>query len=106
MKHLVTFKRRDVAPVPPETVARLLSAQRDWFREKTADGTIDAGYGFAQGGGGVAILNAETGEELNDIIHSAPVFALTDTTVQPLAELEVTLTNAVESIERAIGVTA
>ena len=106
MKYLVTVKRRDNVPVPPEAVGGILSAQRDWIRERLADGTFDVAYGFPQGGGGIAILNAESAEELSDILIGSPVFAIAELTAQPLAEIDVTLGNAIQALQRATAVPA
>ncbi len=105
MKYLVTVKRRDNIPAPPEAIAGMLAAQREWIREKVADGTFDIAYGFPQGGGGISIVNADSGEELSEILIGAPVFAIADLTVQPLAEIDVTLGNAVQALQRAASVT-
>jgi hypothetical protein len=49
MKYLVTVRRRDGVPVPPDAVAGRLLAQRDWIQERIDDGTFDVGYTLAQG---------------------------------------------------------
>ena len=106
MKYLVTVKRRDNVSMPPEAIAGILNGQREWIRDKLADGTFDAAFSFPQGGGGVAIVNADSAEELNGIITSGPVFAISDQTVQPLADIDVALGNAVEALQRTAGVPA
>lgn len=104
MKYLVTVKRRDSVSLPPEAISGILSAQRDWIRDRVADGTFDLAYGFPQGGGGIAIVNADSGEELSEILASTPVFGIADQSVQPLAELDVTLGNAIQALQRAASV--
>jgi len=64
MKFLVMTTRRQ-APIPPEAIARILLAQREWFEEHLSEGTFDCVYGYPQGGGGVAIVNADTTEVLS-----------------------------------------
>ena len=50
MKFLVTVTPRQVAPMPPGAIAEVLSAQRDWLKQKLEDGTLDCAYGFIGGG--------------------------------------------------------
>ena len=99
MKYLVTLRRREV-PVPPEAMARMLLAQHDWLQEKLADGTFDVAYTFAQAGGGIGIVNAESGDELNGIITSSPLFGVANVELQPLAEIS-TLSNAARAMQSA-----
>src|SRR5712692_863657 len=106
LKYLVTVKRRDSVPFPPEAIAGILAGQRDFIREKITDGTFDAAYGFPQGGGGIAIVNADSAEELSDILTSSPVFAIAEQTVLPLAEIDVTLGNSIQAMQRATAVPA
>ncbi len=87
MKYLVTLRRRDGVSIPPEAVAGMLLAQRDWLQEKVDDGTFDSAYPFAQGGGGIGIVNAGSGEELNEILTSSPLFGVTQIEVGPVAGL-------------------
>jgi len=105
MKYLVTTRRRDGVAVPPDAIAGLLLAQRDWLQEKIDDGAIDAAYIFAQGGGGIGIANADSGEELNEIITSAPLFAFSQIDVQPLADFAA-LENSANAMRRAATVPA
>jgi muconolactone delta-isomerase len=102
MKYLVMFRRRDV-PVPPEVVAEMLVAQRDWAQEKVGDGTLDCAYIFAVGGGGIGIVNADSGDELHDLVSSSPVFPITQVEIEPLAEVS-NLTVAAGALQRAAGV--
>jgi muconolactone delta-isomerase len=105
MKYLVTTRRRDGVPVPPEAIAGLLLAQRDWLQEKIDEEVLDVAYTFAQGGGGIGIANADSGEELNEILTSAPLFGLSQIDVQPLADIA-TLENMANAMRRAATIPA
>ena len=105
MKFLVTVRRRDGVPAPREAVAGMLHAQRDWMQEKLDEGTFDTAYTFAQGGGGIGIVNAETGDELNEIITSSPLFGISEVEVQPLAGIGA-IDNAANAISRGARVPA
>jgi muconolactone delta-isomerase len=87
MKYLLTMRRRDGVQVPPEALAGMLIAQRDWLQENAGNGTFDAVYTFAQGGGGIAIANVESAEELTELLTSSPLFGVSNIEVQPLAEI-------------------
>ena len=104
MKYLVTMRRRDGVPVPPDAIAGMLLAQRDWLQQKVEEDVFDAAYTFAQGGGGVAIVNAASGEELSQILTSSPVFGITNIELQPLADISA-LENAANAL-RAVAVPA
>ena len=77
MKFLVTVTPRQVAPMPPGAIADVLSAQRDWLKQKLEDGTLDCAYGFI-GGGGVGIANADSIEEMHALLVQSPGFPIGD----------------------------
>jgi muconolactone delta-isomerase len=105
MKYLVISRRRDGIPVPPDVVAGMLLAQRDWVQEKLDDGTFDCAYTFAQGGGGISIVNAESGEDLHRIATSSPLFGISNVELQPLADVSV-LGDAAAALRRVAAVPA
>jgi muconolactone delta-isomerase len=105
MKYLITTRRRDGVQMPPDAVAGMLLAQQEWLRERASDGTFDAVYTFAQGGGGIAIANVGSGEELSELVSGSPLFALSNVDVQPLADIS-TLENMAGAMRRAAGVPA
>jgi dienelactone hydrolase len=100
MKYLVTTRRRDAAAVPPEARAGLLLAQRDWIEDRIGDGTFAVCYGFAQGGGAIAIVNADTGEQLNATLSDSPLFGISTFEIQPLADIRMTLGAASAALRR------
>jgi hypothetical protein len=54
-------------------------------------------------GGGVAIVNADSAEELNRLLLEAPSFAITEFDVRPLADIDTSLGYAVGALRRAAG---
>jgi muconolactone delta-isomerase len=98
MKYLVTIRRRDGVPIPPEAIAGILHAQQGWIEEKVEEGVFDCAYALAQGSGGMAIVNADSGEELSEILASSPAFVLVAIEVQPLASIA-TLGNGVRALQ-------
>jgi muconolactone delta-isomerase len=105
MKFLVTMSRRNGVMIPPEVVADMLLAQREWLQERLDDGTFDCAYTFAQGGGGCGIMNAASGEELGQIAAGSPLFGISDIDVQPLAGISMIETSAA-ALRRAVGAPA
>jgi muconolactone delta-isomerase len=105
MKYLATMRRRDGVPMPPDVIAGMLLAQRDWLQHKVDEGIFDVAYVFAQGGGGVGIVNADSGEELSRILTSSPVFAMANIELQPLADPSA-LENAAHALQHAAAIPA
>lgn len=106
MKFLVMTTRRQNAPIPPDAIARILGAQREWFEEHLSDGTFDCVYGYPQGGGGVGIVNAGTTEELNELLTGSPLFPIADFEVRALTDVTVALENGARALERVSAATA
>ncbi len=105
MKFLITMRRRNGVMLPPEVVAGMLLAQRDWLQERLDDGTFDSAYTYAQGGGGCGIVNAGSGEELAQIAASSPLFGISDVEVLPLADIS-TIETSAAALRRAVGAPA
>jgi hypothetical protein len=102
MKFLVMTSIKKQISVPPDAMPSILEAQREWIHERLNDGTIEVIYGFTFGGG-VAIVNADGGDELNSLVLQSPAFMTLDWEIRPLAEIDVALSNAIGMFERAGG---
>jgi hypothetical protein len=94
MKYLITGLPGS-NPTPVEHGAALLQAGKAWIKEKIADGSIDCHYSFF-GGGGIAIGNAASHQELLAVILAYPLYPFFEWDVQPLLEFE-------EAYDRYIG---
>jgi hypothetical protein len=105
MKFLIIATRRQQMPAPPEALPAIFRSQRDWIRDHVDDGTLDAIYGFPYGGG-VAIANADSADELSSALLSSPAFWLNDWDVRPLVDIDTLLLNVAELLERTAGVPA
>jgi hypothetical protein len=70
-------------PIPPE----LFQEARDWIGERIDDQRFDCVYMFL-GGGGVAIRNAESHEEVYDELVAYPLYGFFDWSVEPLVDWE------------------
>ena len=101
MKYLVTITPR-ATTYSPAVIADILVDTQAWLDERMEDGTVDCAYGFVTGGG-VGIVNADSSEELNELLLSAPDFPIGDFDVRPLAEPDTSLRNAIDALHRAAG---
>jgi len=82
MKYLVMATPQPI-PIPPE----LFQPARDWIGERIGDQRFECVYLFP-GGGGVAIRNAESHEELYDELLAYPLYGFFDWAVEPLVDWE------------------
>ena len=94
MKYLVIAKP-GMTPIPPEHGADLLKATNDWLDAKLADGSIDVTYNFF-GGGGFAISNSDSHENVLANLLSYPMYPFFEWEVKPILDRE-------ESLEQYIA---
>jgi len=67
--------------------------------DKTKDGTIEAIYGFPEGGG-LSIANASSHEELMDTIRDFPLFSFVEWNIKPLVDFNKSLDSATAIFQR------
>lgn len=89
MKYLITAKP-GLTPIPIEQGAQLLQASKVWMQEKINDGTIDFVYNLF-GGGGIALSNADSNEEVLANLLEYPLYAFFTWEVNPLLDFDVSL---------------
>jgi hypothetical protein len=82
MKYLVTVTP---GPMPPPLEA--IRAAREWLDDKVADGTFEAAYAFADGGG-FSISDAGSHEELMDMLLDYPMSPFVSYDVKALVASE------------------
>jgi hypothetical protein len=102
MKFLVITSRRQQLALPPDAMAGVLSLQRQWIHDRVDDGTIETIYGFPYGGG-VAVVNAENGDELTSLLMASPGYMTLDWEIRPLGDIDVVLASAIEMFEKVAG---
>jgi hypothetical protein len=69
MKYLVTvsnFSARQ--PLPPKEEAEFIKEAKNWGEERRVDGTVDCSYYFLDSDNGFAIMNADSHENLYQIL--------------------------------------
>jgi muconolactone delta-isomerase len=99
MKFLVIVTPRQL-PLPPNVIADRLSAQKDWLRQRQADGTVEALYSFI-GGGGVGITNVDSHEKMHELLVGSPAFFMSDFEVRPIGDFETTVDAAIAALRQA-----
>ncbi len=89
MKFMLTTRSRiGVTIARPEKPMATFQAANQWSREKLEDGTFDCVYGFLDGRGGVTIANADSHEEILQLVRSSPMYHYMDYEIHPLCDLQ------------------
>jgi muconolactone delta-isomerase len=88
---------RSSIPIP----AQLMMVEKTFELLKSkADPRIKETYGFAGERAGILIIEANSGDEITEIVGSLPFFNLVQTEVHPLASIDSALTNIRQAQER------
>jgi hypothetical protein len=101
MKYLTTALPGTM-PVPPEQAAGLYQAASEWIEAGLADGRFECVYLFPDGGG-IAIGNADSHEEVFETLLSYPMYAFFNWEVKPLCEPGRTFAAIQEALLRGGG---
>ena len=96
MEFVVIGRAIDSANVPPQ-VAIALAKQTFQMLKANKDSRIKAVYGFAGERAGLLIIEAKSGDELQDVIDSLPLSGISTFEIHPVG----TLDSALKSLETA-----
>jgi muconolactone delta-isomerase len=99
MKFLVMVTPREV-PMPPGVLGDLLTAQKDWLKQRLADGTVESLYGFV-GGGGMGIVNVHSHEQMHELLVGSPAFPITDFEITAIGDFEATIDAGIAALRQA-----
>lgn len=94
MKYLVIANPRPI-PIPPEQAIGLYQAASAWTDERLKNGKLEVNYGYP-GGGGIAIANVNSPEELFDELLSYPLYGLFDWKIKVLVDLKHAFNSVIE----------
>ena len=94
MKYLVMGQL--AVPVPPEKAADLFKAAKDWMNKGLKDGTHDCHYIVPHGTQGFTITNANSHEELMDLINDYPLYPFLQFEVNALCDSDHAYENAIK----------
>ena len=102
MKFFVRSQRNQV-PMPPERAAGLYQAAKQWVNARVADGTFDCAYSFSELGGGMGIMNADSPEELLDLVVDYPLWPFFTREIKPLCDFSHTMDKLTEFAKKLAG---
>jgi hypothetical protein len=98
MKYLIVAKP-GTTQIPIEQGAVLLQAGLAWIKSKLADGSLDSTYNII-GGGGIAIGNADSAEQLLADLLEYPLYPFFTWQVTPLLDLDSSIDKYTEYYKR------
>lgn len=99
MKFHVVLRPR-IHPYEFDDPERLMKATQSYFQDALAKGVIEQAHGFLDNGG-FMIVEAETVEDLWDVIHLNPINWAFDHEIEPLIGLGHSFKRFFESLEEA-----
>jgi muconolactone delta-isomerase len=104
MRYLVTLESLETGLLPPQQLVQVLENQiipgLEACAKLEAEKKILAGGGFAGRRAGVAIIEAESNEELSQIVQGLPFWGIMKVNVTPLESFENKAKHARQTLER------
>jgi len=101
MKFLVIARPGGPVHEPePDHMLGILERFRVWMQEQISAGRVDSTYLLAEGGGG-SVINADTAEELMDLLLGSPTGAMFRYEVHPLVNFEAGMERSIEALREA-----
>jgi hypothetical protein len=85
-KYLVLMAPGPALPAPTQ-VSQAAESAKSWVAEQKQNGRLDVAYTYPQGGG-CAIFNVGSSEELQELLARNPGHAYVQYTVYPLVEFD------------------
>ncbi len=102
MKYLVTARRRATV----QTVASALQAAKEYVNSELKSGRADCVYLFPSGdGSGMGIANADSHEQLTEILLGHPEYQNFDWEIQPLCDFNRITDKLLEALRKPQVVT-
>ena len=86
---LITQSRIGHKAFKPDNPGEVFRAANEWTTSHLESGSFDCVYGFADGRGGITIVNAASHEELLQLVRSSPMYHFMDYDIRPLCDLNV-----------------
>jgi hypothetical protein len=99
MKFHVTLRPR-IHPYEFDDPVGLIKATQSYFEDSVKNGVIELAYGFLDNGG-FMIIDANSPEDLWDVIHLNPINWAFEYTIEPLIAMGHSFTRFFESVEQA-----
>ena len=83
--------------------SKLIREQKQGAAEAIKAGTLDCIYALPAGGGNVAIVNADSVEQLNERLTATPLFLFSEFEVRPLSDYNKYMENVAAALEKQGG---
>jgi muconolactone delta-isomerase len=103
MKYFATAKLNTRQAQSPGEWLKLLKAAREYQAACLEDGTLECGYLFADGSGGFGVVNADSHDQLMDIILAHPQNAFLDWEIIPACDTLASYDKFIRSLEQELG---
>jgi hypothetical protein len=82
-------------------MAEVLKAFKTWMADQMKAGVVDCAFGFAAGKGGCGIVNASSGEELQDLVVGSPLGPFSTFDLWPLVDFNSRIDLAIKELTAA-----
>jgi muconolactone delta-isomerase len=103
MRYLVTWK---MSPIPPDmagTAIALLKASKAQVDKDKKEGTIPEFWTYADGTGGMALVEVESNDALAQRLANEPYAPFLTFAVTPLCDYEMTINTAINNLQKMIA---
>ena len=94
---LITTNPNPRAQPTPDVFLR----HKEWVQQEVKKGTMEVPYTFAGSDEGMCIVNAQSPEELDDILIAAPGRPFVNIEVKPLSDFAKSMDRAAAAMKRA-----
>ncbi len=98
MKFLVIRKPRVSSGMIP--TGKVIREQKQGVADAIKRGVIDCIYAFPGGGGNVGIVNADSPEQLNEMLMGTPLFLYSEFEVRALTDYDKYMENVAAALEK------
>src|SRR5271166_3076678 len=80
--------------------SKAIREQKQAVSEAIKRGSIDCIYAFPGGGGNVGIVNADSAEQLNEMLTNTPLFLYSEFDVRPLTDYDKYMETVAAALEK------
>jgi muconolactone delta-isomerase len=103
MKYLVTAQRNTLQAPSPEEWLGILKATREYLTAHLENGTFECIYIFADATSGFAVINADSHEDVTDVITAHPQYGYLDWEIAPACDTLKSYDKFIERFEQLLG---
>ncbi len=100
--HVISKRNTRLSPSTEEWLA-MLQATRELTIAWLEDGTIECHYGTVPADGAVTIINADSHEQVQELLTKSPLFPFYTWDIQPVVEILPMFDRSIELYKQRIG---